>query len=379
MKKILFIFPLIFIIWFFGCQRQNKEIIHKKNYFKVNKEIKYTGINKNTNIIKVVDKDNKVSFWTLDGYCILDQAKVEKNENKYLKKYKPFTKENIIVDDVNNIFVCWDNKDDSILYFRLKDFYGVRDKSLYRRGKILNIDYIQDKDKSYYLMVLNNNKSCLYNYKGKRLKYRRINNVENAKSVNTNSLPNFYFVTEDGSYYSGNVNEQKTKKLDFSIQNSNIGNIYPLGADGFLVVYEDGYFGFNSTSNKLFENKFKENETFDSINIKTARNDNFVLIEKNSIFHKNNKKALEKTVTLFDLKNEKELWTKGSIFNPIDAIAVSNRGYVYIRDGNTIDKYNSDFILMNKNVFSGNISNIMTNEKFIIVVTDKNLIYKLKI
>ncbi|MBQ0105534.1 MAG: hypothetical protein KBT47_05820 [Armatimonadetes bacterium] len=376
MKNYL-IFILLLCVFFCGCRGIKK--MSKPDVRVIDTGIKshIFSVNKNENYFQIRDENGKISFWNRKGKCFFDQKEAEKNLSgqKLEKNRLFFGKENFIVDDKNKLIVGWNKGDSTLTYFRIADNKVITDRRLYRRGKIVDIEFAENREEAYYTVRLDNRIACCYRYKGKGLKFCRINNLERAVCVNYRKLPDFYFITDDGCYYKGNISEQENTKLGFKIDNIKNCKIYPLGHFGFLIMDEMGFYGLDYDSNILFYNLFSEKDTFDKVRGICSENGNYMVFEKTSIFTKDNKKLTEKTVSLYDYQEEKEVWTKGSLFNSVECLGVSDSGDIIIRDNNRLVKYNADYMPVDEYEFKGNIICCQGTEKCIYVYTDYNLVY----
>lgn len=370
-------------LFFCGCKEQKPA--HVKSYIKhikINREIGEFSVNQNDSFFEITDKNGEKFFYTRKGECFFSQEQAEKCEKNKAEREKViafFQKKNHIADNINNIIVGWNDNDPALTYYRIGDRHLVTDRFLYRKGKIVQITPVKSENNIYYLVKLSNNKFCCYKYKNRGLKFSRINNAENAICINDGKLPDFSFVTDKGDIYRANLNRQMNKKLVFKIDNIKDCRVYPMGHDGFLIVDDMGYYGIDSDCNILFYELFSEDETFDSVNVLSSRNGKFLIFEKKIIYNRKDKNYEENLITLFDFEQQKEIWTKGSLFKSVNCMGVSDYGEIYVRDGDTIVKYTSDYIPEDVLKFDGKIQKTQSTEKYIYVLTDKNLVYVIKI
>lgn len=382
MKKYI-IFGIILCFFFCGCKKEMPNSVKNPvKQIKIDREIKGFSVNQNDDFFEITDKNGEKFFYTRKGECFFSQQQAEnceKNKTEREKVIAFFQKKNHIADNINNIIVGWNDNDPALTYYRIGDKHLVTDRFLYRKGKISRITPVKSENNIYYLVKLSNNKFCCYKYKNRGLKFSRINNAENAICINDGKLPDFSFVTDKGDIYRANLNRQMNKKLVFKIDNIKDCRVYPMGHDGFLIVDDMGYYGIDSDCNILFYELFSEDETFDSVNVVSSRNGKFLIFEKKIIYKRKDKKYEENLITLFDFEQQKEIWTKGSLFKSVNCMGVSDYGAIYVRDGDTIVKYTSDYIPEDVLKFEGKILKTQSTEKYIYVLTDKNLVYVIKI
>lgn len=380
MKKYIWLIVLLGL-FFAGCFPKDLSV-HNMSSVTLSED----SVIKNTivyeDFYEIKDEKGTKSFVSKNGKILFrekDALNKAENESERKKIEEFFSKEYHIADGKNNIIVGWSPMDSTLSHFVIKENRVVTDRFLYRKGKILNIDTIKTREGLHYFVKLSNNKFCCYRYKNKGLKFFRINNAEDSVCINDRSLPDFFFVTHKGEIYKANIKKQENRKLIFKIDNINDCRIYPFGTDGFFIIDDMGYYAINGKCDILFYSLFEENEYFDSIDVLSSKNGRYFILEKTSVYQKNNETYEENIITLYNAEEEKELWTKGSLFRSLNCLALSEEGDIYVRDKENIVRYSRDYIPEETFEFKGKIVKTEVNDRYIYVFTDKNIIYSILI
>ena len=356
MRKYFFVILLFLIIFCIGCKQTG---INKKHYFTVDFPIYSCKQNINENILEIYDEDLKPYYYNSLGELLFD---------------KQILKKNVIIDDIEELVVAWDEDDYHLFVYNFK---GKLDNVLTFSSVIEYVKYVVYDGKAYYIVFTKNKKCHIYTIlKGRHFTFKNRNGAENIVCVNAYEAPDFYFITKNGKIYKGSLYKRAQPKLLYDSKEyiNKAENIYPLGKSDFLI-YKNGKYKSISQSNFNFEVEFDENDNFDNTHVFISQRGKYVIIDRETVFEKKNKKLKENILSMYNTKDNSEIWTTGSLFKSTITLAVNNYGDSCIVEDNKLIKYSNDLVPRKSYVLDGNI---MTGCQFgqnIAVVTDTRKVY----
>jgi len=363
MKYIIIILCVIFC--FTGCGKINNNNSKNKiktgvvelEYFNFKVDFLASGCNstKNKDIIEIVDNKGKLHFFTKDGVKIVNNLDI--------------LKDHIIIDDVAKVIVAYDNLSNKLCVY---DFNSKLTRTIRMSANIKDIYYVKF-DKPYFLIFTNDNKVGIYTITSDRFRYKRKKIYDEVIAVNVNyDNDEYVYITKDGNVYKDNiVKHRKPKKLGFISSDLEVEKIAPLHDKGFIISDITGLYCINNSSRVFFSQKF---ENMDS-SVISSYNGDYLLIQEVNTYKNKNKEVKEKSSSLFDINNNKELWNKGSLFKPAETIAVLDNGNVLCLEApNLIGVYDKEYFRIDSIPLSANVTSYKFCGDYLILTLSDNTV-----
>ena len=356
MRKYFFVIVILLSLFYIGCDRTS---VHKKDFFTSLAPVSQCKANLNENILEIYDEDLNPYYYNSMGELLFD---------------KPIPKDNVIIDDIEELAVSWNDEDHHLFVY---DFKGKLDNVITFSSAIDYVKYVVYDSKSYYIVFTKKKKCHIYTItKGGHFTFKNRNGANGVVCVNAYQAPDFFFITRDGKIYKGSLVKRAQPKLIFDSKEKIeiFDQISSLGKVGFLF-YHNGKYKAVSHQSPIFNVVLDENERFDNTHFYVSEKGKYVIIDRETVFEKKNKKLKENILTMYNTKDNSEMWTTGSLFKSTITLAVNNYGDCFIIEDNKLVKYNSDLYPDKTYQTDGNILTGCQFGKNIALVTDNNKVY----